>query len=95
LQLYLYVNLASESGHRDIKPANILVNGLHLVKLCDFGLARLAKNQQTIAHTASQFVGQFSSINVAQLAGTVDYLDPELRKGGRPEPACDLFSLGG
>jgi eukaryotic-like serine/threonine-protein kinase len=82
-------------SYRDIKPANILVNGLHRVKLCDFGLARLAKNQQTLAHTASQFVGQFSSINVAQLAGTVDYLDPELRKGARPEPACDVFSLGG
>jgi eukaryotic-like serine/threonine-protein kinase len=80
-------------SHRGIKPASILVNGMQHVKLCGFGLARLAKNQQTLAQTASHY--QHSTIVTGQPAGTLHYLAPELQNGGRPAPACDLYALGG
>jgi serine/threonine protein kinase len=88
-----FVTACHSISRRDIKPANILVNGMQRVKLCDFGLARLAKNQQTLAQTASQY--QHSTIVTGKLAGTLHYLAPELQNGGRPGPACDLYALGG
>jgi eukaryotic-like serine/threonine-protein kinase len=70
--------------HRDIKPNNIVLDGsgadLRLY-ITDFGLAR--------AHEADP---SFSGKGL--VAGTPDYMAPELYLGGPPSQASDLFAFG-
>lgn len=65
--------------HRDIKPSNLLLcEGL--VKIIDFGVARLA-DQTTITREGVAI-------------GTLNYTAPEHLFGGEPGPESDLWSLG-
>jgi WD40 repeat protein/serine/threonine protein kinase len=67
--------------HRDIKPGNILLeNGIHRVKITDFGLAR-----QTEAAGLTQS---------GTVAGTPAYMAPEQARGDPIDHRADLFSLG-
>jgi predicted Ser/Thr protein kinase len=65
--------------HRDIKPANVLFTLQGLVKITDFGVARLESSNLTAA-------GQF--------IGTPNYMSPEQVEGGSVDGRSDLFSLG-
>jgi eukaryotic-like serine/threonine-protein kinase len=68
--------------HRDIKPANILLTTTGTVKVCDFGIARLAHQQQTnltAPHTA---------------IGTSAYMAPEQASGAAVDARTDLYALG-
>jgi serine/threonine protein kinase len=65
--------------HRDIKPANVLFTLQGMVKITDFGVARLESSNLTAA-------GQF--------IGTPNYMSPEQVEGGVVDGRSDLFSLG-
>ena len=77
---------AHEAGiiHRDIKPENIMVRRDALVKVLDFGLAKLAKQQPTDPEATGK-VG---------VMGTVPYMSPEQALGRDLDHRSDLFSLG-
>src|SRR6516225_6470702 len=70
--------------HRDIKPENIMVRPDGLVKVLDFGLARVAEVQQPAAEATQ----------AGTLVGTPRYMSPEQARGERLDARTDIFSLG-
>ncbi|OGK08494.1 MAG: hypothetical protein A2Y63_04225 [Candidatus Riflebacteria bacterium RBG_13_59_9] len=66
--------------HRDIKPANIVKLPSGVVKLADFGIARILTDA-TISRTGT-------------VVGTPNYMSPEQVRGDEVTPRSDLFSLG-
>jgi hypothetical protein len=69
--------------HRDIKPANVMLLESGVVKVLDFGIARLTDPEMTQHMTATGLV-----------QGTFGYLAPEQLEGARGDPVSDIFSFG-
>ncbi len=82
---------AHEAGitHRDLKPENLMVSHDGLVKILDFGLAKLAlpSGERSDMHTTS-------ATPSGMLLGTVGYMSPEQAAGQRPDFRSDQFSFG-
>ena len=68
--------------HRDVKPANVLVAEDGLVKVTDFGIAKVLGGAETLV-TRSGFV-----------LGTPAYMAPEQAEGAEPGPATDVYGAG-
>jgi len=66
--------------HRDIKPANVMVVREGLVKITDFGIARMRTNEVRTM--------------TGMIVGSPKYMSPEQVAGKRADHRCDLFSLG-
>jgi eukaryotic-like serine/threonine-protein kinase len=78
--------------HRDLKPGNIMVNESGLVKVLDFGLAKLAEKPQG---------GEAESTGTLQpqteegmILGTASYMSPEQAAGKPVDTRSDIFSFG-
>ena len=90
-QLADALSYAHERGviHRDLKSANVVVTEDGRVKVLDFGLAKRVANFDEASRVLTQTLTMSGS-----LAGTLQYLAPEILRGGTADPRTDLWSLG-
>ncbi len=84
---------AHEAGiiHRDIKPENVMVRRDALVKVLDFGIAKLTGPQPADAEATTRALIKTSA---GVVMGTVPYMSPEQALGRDVDHRSDLFSLG-
>ncbi|MEO7538933.1 MAG: protein kinase [Pyrinomonadaceae bacterium] len=84
---------AHEAGiiHRDIKPENIMIRADGLVKVLDFGLAKLSASLS--AASVNVTLPQLNT-EPGMLMGTIAYMSPEQARGQNLDPRSDIFSLG-
>lgn len=75
--------------HRDLKPANIMISGRdeeeYVVKILDFGLAKLVQESETDAPALTK---------TGDIIGSPPYMSPEQCLGKTPDHRSDIYSLG-
>lgn len=77
--------------HRDIKPDNVMIRENGLVKILDFGIAKLTTPPESDAKAAKAIK---SGTTPGMIIGTVNYMSPEQAKGKEVDARSDIFSFG-
>jgi eukaryotic-like serine/threonine-protein kinase len=79
--------------HRDIKPENIMLRPNGLVKVLDFGLAKLTEQRSYPADTQAPTIAKVNT-DPGTVMGTPTYMSPEQVRGLGVDVRSDIFSLG-
>jgi serine/threonine-protein kinase len=96
IQMASALAAAHNSGivHRDIKPENVIVRTDGIVKVLDFGIAKLSEKRPGEASRLNAPTLTSSISEPGLVMGTAKYMSPEQARGLEVDARSDIFSLG-
>ena len=95
MQIASALHAAHEAGiiHRDIKPENLMVRPDGIIKVLDFGIAKLTERASPPADTKRPSPTNVNT-KAGAVLGTTRYMSPEQARGLEVDARTDIFSLG-
>ena len=96
IQIASALSAAHQAGiiHRDIKPENIMLRPDGIVKVLDFGLAKLAMTDLNPDVDREAATMELVKTDPGSVMGTVHYMSPEQARGVAVDARTDIWSLG-
>ncbi len=94
-QIAFALSAAHAAGiiHRDIKPENVMIRPDGIVKVLDFGLAKLTEEKTEDIESEAKTRVQVNT-GAGMILGTVAYMSPEQAEGKDIDAQTDIWSLG-
>src|SRR5215468_1766817 len=94
-QIAAALTAAHKAGivHRDIKPENVMLRRDGIVKVLDFGLAKLTEERPAAVDSQAPTIAK-AHTDPGTVLGTVGYMSPEQVRGQEADHRADIFSFG-
>src|SRR5499426_1141665 len=95
IQIASALSAAHEAGiiHRDIKPENVMLRRDGIVKVLDFGLAKLTEQKPAAVDSQAPTIAK-AHTDPGTVLGSVGYMSPEQVRGEEADHRADIFSFG-